>query len=349
MDLDVSPDRARRPLDTDKDEPRRHHDSDRGRSNQDSRRDKSHRHRDRRSRSRERRRHRRSRSPTDSRQPSPSRDRDRDRGRDRDRDRGREHRSRRHSRDYDKHGEMEKEKEKEKERGGERQKEREKESHRSRASRDQHRHRDQDRRDRDRDKDRDREKDKQVVKRNGPLPSQADSFAITNGEEPPKPKEKPNFGNTGALAAASNSVVQSDGSTIVLKYHEPPEARKPSPKDQWKLFVFKGDQIIDTVPLSSRSCWLVGRELAIVDLAAEHPSISKQHAVIQFRYLEKRNEYGDKIGKVKPYLIDLESANGTKLNSKKVPDSRYLELRDKDMIQFGESTREYVLMLAPKE
>lgn len=166
------------------------------------------------------------------------------------------------------------------------------------------------------------------------------------GEEPPKPKEKPNYGTTGTLAAASNSVVQSDGSTIVLKYHEPPEARKP--KDQWKLFIFKGQEIVDTVELSHRTCWLMGREVAVVDLAAEHPSVSKQHAVIQFRYLEKRNEYGDKIGKVKPYLIDLESANGTMLNSKKVPESRYLELRDKDLIQFGQSTREYVLMLAPK-
>ncbi|KAJ8129058.1 hypothetical protein O1611_g4573 [Lasiodiplodia mahajangana] len=191
--------------------------------------------------------------------------------------------------------------------------------------------------------------DKQVVRRGGPLPSQADSFALTTGEEPPKPKEKPNYSNSGALAAASNSVTQADGSTIVLKYHEPPEARKPSPKDQWKLFVFKGEDIIDTIPLSNRSCWLVGRDMTVVDMTAEHPSVSKQHAVIQFRYTEKRNEYGDKLGKVKPYLIDLESANGTLLNSKKVPQSRYLELREKDMIQFGQSTREYVLMLAPKD
>jgi smad nuclear-interacting protein 1 len=181
------------------------------------------------------------------------------------------------------------------------------------------------------------------------LPSQADSFALTTGEEPPKPKEKVNYGVSGALAAASNSVTQADGSTTVLKYHEPPEARKPSPKDQWKLFVFKGEDVIDTVPLSHRSCWLIGRDMTVVDMAAEHPSVSKQHAVIQFRYIEKRNEYGDKIGKVKPYLIDLESANGTLLNSKKVPQSRYLELREKDMIQFGQSTREYVLMLAPKD
>jgi smad nuclear-interacting protein 1 len=143
--------------------------------------------------------------------------------------------------------------------------------------------------------------------------------------------------------------VQADGTTVTLKYHEPPEARKPSPRDEWKLFVFKGPDIIDTIELSSRSCWLVGREAAIVDLLAEHPSVSKQHAVIQFRYTEKRNEFGDKVGRVKPYLVDLESANGTTLNNEKVPDRRYLELRDKDMIQFGLSTREYVLMLAPKD
>ncbi|KAJ4861966.1 FHA domain-containing protein [Trichoderma breve] len=189
------------------------------------------------------------------------------------------------------------------------------------------------------------------VRRSGPLPSQEASFAVTTqeGGDPEKPKEKPNIGTTGRLAAMSNSVAQADGTSIVLKYHEPAEARKPPPRDQWKLFVFKGGDIIDTIELSARSCWLVGREMAVVDIAAEHPSISKQHAVIQFRYTEKRNEFGDKIGKVKPYLIDLESANGTILNDGKVPDSRYLELRDKDMILFGHSTREYVVMLAPKD
>ncbi|KAK2044312.1 SMAD/FHA domain-containing protein [Colletotrichum somersetense] len=185
--------------------------------------------------------------------------------------------------------------------------------------------------------------------RAGPLPDQDASFAVSKGEEPEKPKEKPNLRTTGLLAAASNSVQQADGTSIVLKYHEPAEARKPPARDQWRLFVFKGADIVDTVDLSARSCWLVGREAAVVDLAAEHPSISKQHAVIQFRHVEKRNEFGDRIGKVKPYLIDLESANGTVLNGDKISDSRYYELRDKDMIKLGHSTREYVLMLAPKE
>ena len=190
-------------------------------------------------------------------------------------------------------------------------------------------------------------------KSKGPLPSQAASFQaesdptalVVAGDIPEK--QKPNFKPTGLLAAASNSIAQADGTSIVLKYHEPPEARKPPSKDVWKLFVFKGADIVETIELSLRTCWLVGREISVVDMAAEHPSISKQHAVIQFRYVEKKNEFGDKLGRVKPYLMDLDSANGTTLNKDEVPPSRYVEIRDKDMIQFGHSTREYVLMLSP--
>ena len=115
------------------------------------------------------------------------------------------------------------------------------------------------------------------------------------------------------------------------------------------MYVFKESQILDTVLLYERSCWLIGREAAVVDYLVEHPSTSKQHAVIQFRYVEKRNEFGDKKGKVKPYIIDLESANGTKINGDLVPAGRYLELRDGDILSFGESTREYVVQLPPPD
>jgi smad nuclear-interacting protein 1 len=202
------------------------------------------------------------------------------------------------------------------------------------------------------------EEEKRVIKRSGPLPSQEASFRgetggtgplATQDGKPIEEKQKPNFAPTGLLAAATNTIEKADGSKIVLKYHEPPEARKPPAKDPWKLFVFKGSDIIDTIELGTRSCWLVGKETSVVDLLAEHPSISRQHAVIQFRYIEKRNEYGDKLGKVKPYIIDLESANATRLNGEKLEASRYYELRDKDMLQFGDSTREYVVMLPPRE
>ena len=85
----------------------------------------------------------------------------------------------------------------------------------------------------------------------------------------------------------------------------------------------------------------------MVDFPIDHPSCSKQHAAIQFRYVEKRNEFGDRDGRVRPYLIDLESANGSTVNGEEAPKGRYMELMDKDVLKFGLSTRECVLMLPP--
>ncbi|KAI9369347.1 SMAD/FHA domain-containing protein [Aspergillus egyptiacus] len=186
-----------------------------------------------------------------------------------------------------------------------------------------------------------------LARSKAPLPSQQDAYKTEtsgNGDAPPPEKEKPNFANTGRLAAESNAV-NVNGGTVVLKYHEPAEARKPPGKESWRLYVFKGEDLLEMVELNERSCWLIGRERLVVDFPLDHPSCSKQHAAIQFRYVEKRNEYGDRIGKVKPYIIDLESANGSKVNGDVVPAGRYVELRDKDMLQFGSSSREYVLML----
>lgn len=59
------------------------------------------------------------------------------------------------------------------------------------------------------------------------------------------------------------------------------------------------------------------------------------------------NEAGQSVGAVRPYLIDLESANGTVLNKELVPSKRYVELRTEDVLRFGESEREYVLLLPP--
>lgn len=192
-----------------------------------------------------------------------------------------------------------------------------------------------------------RSKSPPVRKSRGPLPSQNDQYrgevAPTGTEELPE-KQKPNWKPTGLLAKEANTVA---GTSTVLKYHEPAEARKPPPKEQWRMYVFKKKDLIDTIQLYQRSCWLAGRDKVVTDLRLEHPSISKQHAVIQFRHQTTTNEYGDKTNKIKPYLIDLESANGTKLNGKPIATSRYVQLVDGDVISFGDSEREYVMMLPP--
>lgn len=191
-----------------------------------------------------------------------------------------------------------------------------------------------------------------------PLPDQEVSFrGVDNSEQAPSKyggapvsKEKPNFKTTGALAKHANRV---EGTKISLKYHEPPEARKPPPSQPWRIFVFKGDDVIDTIELWQKSCWLLGRSHEVVDYVLEHPSSSGQHAVIQFRYIQKvvEDEFGVKStrGRVKPYVIDLESSNGTELNGKNIEASRYFELRDKDILKFAGSEREYVVMLPPPE
>ena len=79
-------------------------------------------------------------------------------------------------------------------------------------------------------------------------------------------------------------------------------------------------------------------------IPTDHPSCSKQHAVIQFRQVEVDVGELDPIFKVKPYIMDLESTNGTFLNGEQVEAARYYELRERDVIRFGSSTREYVLL-----
>ena len=59
-------------------------------------------------------------------------------------------------------------------------------------------------------------------------------------KEKDEEKGKPNFGNSGVLAAATKTVKTGEGKNVVLKYHEPPEARKPLLG--WRLYVFKGKE-----------------------------------------------------------------------------------------------------------
>ena len=186
-----------------------------------------------------------------------------------------------------------------------------------------------------------------------PLPSQNEAFLTTTSDavvrkSPSPEKQKPNYAPSGLLAAETNTVTA--GSTsIVLKYHEPPEARLPPPSQPWRLYVFKSSDILETLPLHERTCWLFGREKAVADHVTEHPSCSKQHAVLQFRFVEKKGEFGDRKAGTKLYVLDLESANGTSLNGERVPEKRYVEVRSGDVLKFGDSSREYVALLPPKE
>jgi smad nuclear-interacting protein 1 len=103
----------------------------------------------------------------------------------------------------------------------------------------------------------------------------------------------------------------------------------------------------ETLHIHRKSAFLAGRDKTIADVLTEHPSCSKQHAVIQFRKVQVESKDGagyDLV--VRPYILDLNSTNGTSLNGEKIEGSRFIELKEKDVLKFGESTREYVLLNA---
>lgn len=129
---------------------------------------------------------------------------------------------------------------------------------------------------------------------------------------------------------------------VVIKYAEPPEAKIP--KRRWRLYPFKGEQALPVLYIHRQSGFLVGRDRKICDIAVDHPSCSKQHAALQFRLVPYEREDGSTGKRVRPYIIDLESANGTFVNNNKIESKKYVELLEKDVIKFGFSTREYVLL-----
>ncbi|KAM9797969.1 smad nuclear-interacting protein 1 [Neosynchiropus ocellatus] len=154
---------------------------------------------------------------------------------------------------------------------------------------------------------------------------------------PPAEKEKPNFGLSGALTEDTNTF-----RGVVIKYNEPPEARIP--KRRWRLYPFKNDEQLPVMYIHRQSAYLMGRQRKIADIPIDHPSCSKQHAVFQYRLVEFTRSDGTPGRRVKPYIIDLASGNGTFLNNNRIEPQRYYELKEKDVLKFGFSSREYVLL-----
>ncbi|XP_073955420.1 uncharacterized protein isoform X2 [Choristoneura fumiferana] len=162
--------------------------------------------------------------------------------------------------------------------------------------------------------------------------------ADANKEEgAPGDKEKPNFGLSGKLTADANTV-----NGVVIKYTEPEDSKQP--KRRWRFYPFKGDKALPILYIHRQSCFLIGRDKKVVDIALEHPSISKQHAALQYRATPFTRPDGSQGRRVRPYVIDLESANGTFVNNKKIEPRRYTELLERDVVKFGFSQREYVLL-----
>lgn len=160
-------------------------------------------------------------------------------------------------------------------------------------------------------------------------------------DKPPPPKVKPNFKPSGLLAKESNNIKGTQ-----LKYTEPKDACSAPSSPDYYLFVFKkGSKIPREYKLNNKGYHLMGRDEKVVDLETDHDSCSKQHSVIQFRLVPVSDSMGKTSHQVKPYIIDLESSNGTFLNGVELPTSRFIELQAEDTIRFGDSETDHVLVI----
>uniref|UniRef100_A0A1A7WEG5 Solute carrier family 4 (Anion exchanger), member 1, adaptor protein n=2 Tax=Iconisemion striatum TaxID=60296 RepID=A0A1A7WEG5_9TELE len=129
------------------------------------------------------------------------------------------------------------------------------------------------------------------------------------------------------------------GNVPPVPYTEPPWGGPPS-DIPYSLEILKNGTIVDTVPLTHSSYFVVGR-LPVCDVSLEHPSISRYHAVIQFR--GQSGEEGC-VGEERGFYIhDLGSTHGTVVNKNKVPPKTYVRLHVGHVLKFGGSTRLFIL------
>ncbi|KAL9281665.1 putative transcription factor interactor and regulator FHA-SMAD family [Arabidopsis thaliana] len=101
------------------------------------------------------------------------------------------------------------------------------------------------------------------------------------------------------------------------------------PCHQFQLEVLKEGAIVEKLDVYKKGAYLFGRD-GICDFALEHPSISRFHAVIQY----KRSGAA--------YIFDLGSTHGTTVNKNKVDKKVFVDLNVGDVIRFGGSTRLYI-------
>ena len=97
---------------------------------------------------------------------------------------------------------------------------------------------------------------------------------------------------------------------VPLAYEEPSWGGAPESDSGYFIEVLKGGSIVQTIKLVGKSYFCIGR-LPQCDLYMEHPSLSRNHAIIQFKATwspEKPSGF---------YLYDLDSTHGSWHNKNK--------------------------------
>lgn len=140
-------------------------------------------------------------------------------------------------------------------------------------------------------------------------------------------------------------------------YKEPKWSKCPDAAHIYNFEVLKSGQIVENIcNLQSKPFWPIGK-LPDNSIVMAHPTISRYHAVIQYRPETEGDSSSDSdsddeeanTSQVKSkvekgwYLYDLNSTHGSFVNKMRVPPKTYIRLRVGYMLKFGGSTRNFIL------
>uniref|UniRef100_A0A7N2KXK0 FHA domain-containing protein n=1 Tax=Quercus lobata TaxID=97700 RepID=A0A7N2KXK0_QUELO len=163
-----------------------------------------------------------------------------------------------------------------------------------------------------------------------PEPNNSDTLPEATESPTTTTTETPSSSSSSSEAEAEASQSQSQSEKVAaaaVPYTIPPWSAAPC--HRFYLEVLKDGSIIDQFQVNEKGAYMFGR-VDLCDFVLDHPSVSRFHAVIQF----KRN--GD------AYLYDLGSTHGTSINKSQVKKGVYMDLRVGDVIRFGLSSRLYI-------
>ncbi|XP_045508795.1 kanadaptin [Colias croceus] len=123
-----------------------------------------------------------------------------------------------------------------------------------------------------------------------------------------------------------------------IPYKEPKWSGLAPDGTEYGLEVLKSGMIVEKVDLTQKAYFVFGR-LANCDVMLAHPTISRHHAVLQYKAFAEENEPTSGW-----YLYDLGSTHGTFLNRDKLKPQTYTRVRVGHQIKFGTSTRTYIML-----
>ncbi|XP_045457920.1 kanadaptin [Melitaea cinxia] len=123
-----------------------------------------------------------------------------------------------------------------------------------------------------------------------------------------------------------------------IPYKEPKWSGLCPDGSDYGLEVLKSGMIVEKIELTNKPYYVFGR-LANCDVVMAHPTISRHHAVLQYKAFATDGEPPSGW-----YIYDLGSTHGTFLNRERVKENHYTRVRVGHQIKFGSSTRTFIVL-----